>query len=127
MAVDMPELFQILQEYADANYPDHGVVELVIYQPHGRPSRTALPPRLPSLKPRVDALPSGTELSEAELLREADILQAVRENPDKKLTGEKLAPLAGHEFGTAFRLTLARLAREGKLLSGRSGYVLSES
>jgi hypothetical protein len=124
MPVDMPELFQILQEFADLNYPDHGVVELVIYQNHGRPSRLALPPRLPSLRARVHAEPDDVPDQERE--REDDILRAVAENPDKKLTGERLAPLAGHEFTTPFRRTLARLVREEKLKNEGSGYVLTE-
>src|SRR2546423_485800 len=122
MPVDMPELFAILQEYADANYPDHGVVELVIYQPHGRPSRLALPPRLPSLRARVRAEPE-----ESGSMTDC-ILEAVAGyDGAEPLTGEKLAALAGYEYVGRFRAELARLVKDGRLVNGRPGYSLPEN
>ncbi len=116
---DLTTLMRAAREYADAQFPGHGIVELVIHQPHGRATRIALPVVLPGESSGVCATVGPDDGDNIE----ANILQAVSEyDGEEPLTGQRLAPLAGYPFSGHFRQTLAEMVRAERLQNGRNGY-----
>ncbi len=123
--IDLAVLMRDFRAYVGAQYPSHVIAECAFRE---RPGEVRLVISfVASAQPDVTF---GVTSSESEQpddadprAVEADILQAVSEyDGTEPLTGQRLAPLAGYEYGAWFKTALARLVKSGRLQNDRPGY-----
>jgi hypothetical protein len=120
-SLDVRDLFDALQRFADAAYPGHCEVHVEITLADGRKALIPVPP----CRPAPDETPvPGSRLHPALSDLERAIVEVIQQLDAgaEPLVGEQVAEKAGYPFNGRFREALASLVPRGVIANRRPGY-----